>query len=162
MAKQKKQQNTKRIPPIQQIPSKKIWYHNNGRFKHQRNVPKHQMVTKTTKNWIIQTTKHDKIQIRMVWRKTFIQIDRFYPSSKRCNICGYQKNNLTLKIRAWKCPICGTHHHRDINAAKNILNEGLKTQNHTNMWKKIFFHWTHKSMGDSLTNLNTQVLTAQE
>ncbi|MEE1128612.1 MAG: RNA-guided endonuclease TnpB family protein [Methanobrevibacter sp.] len=65
--------------------------------------------------------------------KTFIQIDRFYPSSKRCNICGYQKNNLTLKIRAWKCPICGTHHHRDINAAKNILNEGLKTQNHTNM-----------------------------
>ncbi len=65
--------------------------------------------------------------------KTFIQIDRFYPSSKRCNICGYQKNNLTLKIRTWKCPICGTHHHRDINAAKNILNEGLKTQNHTNM-----------------------------
>ena len=47
---------------------KKIWYHNNGRFKHQRNVPKHQMVTKTTKNWIIQTTKHDKIQIRMVWK----------------------------------------------------------------------------------------------
>ena len=71
--------------------------------------------------------------------KTFIQIDRFYPSSKRCNICGYQKNNLTLKIRTWKCPICGTHHHRDINAAKNILNEGLKTQNHTNMWKKKYF-----------------------
>ena len=63
--------------------------------------------------------------------KTFIQIDRFYPSSQRCNICGYQKNDLTLKIRAWKCPICGTHHHRDLNAAKNILNEGLRIQNLT-------------------------------
>ena len=65
--------------------------------------------------------------------KTFIQIDRFYPSSQRCNICGYQKNDLTLKIRAWKCPICGTHHHRDLNAAKNILNEGLKIQKQINV-----------------------------
>ena len=60
--------------------------------------------------------------------KTFIQIDRFYPSSQKCNNCGYQKNDLTLKIRKWTCPQCGTHHHRDINAAKNILNEGIRIQ----------------------------------
>lgn len=60
--------------------------------------------------------------------KTFIQIDRFYPSSKKCNICGYQKNDLTLDIREWTCPICNTHHHRDINAAINILNEGIRIQ----------------------------------
>lgn len=58
--------------------------------------------------------------------KTFIQIDRFYPSTKTCNICGYQNNNITLYIREWICPSCGTKHHRDINAAKNILNEAIK------------------------------------
>jgi putative transposase len=60
--------------------------------------------------------------------KTFIQIDRFYPSTKTCHKCGYQKNNLTLDIREWTCPSCGTHHHRDINAAINILNEATKNK----------------------------------
>ena len=58
--------------------------------------------------------------------KTFIQIDRFYPSTKTCNICGYQNNNITLDIRQWTCPSCGTHHHRDTNAAINILNEAIE------------------------------------
>ena len=57
--------------------------------------------------------------------KKFVQIDRFYPSSKKCNNCGYQKDDLTLDMREWTCPECGQHHHRDINAAKNILNEGI-------------------------------------
>ena len=57
--------------------------------------------------------------------KKFVQIDRFYPSSKKCNNCGYQKDDLTLDIREWTCPECGQHHQRDINAAKNILNEGI-------------------------------------
>ena len=58
--------------------------------------------------------------------KTFIQIDRFYPSTKKCNICGHKKDNLTLDIRQWTCPHCGTQHQRDINAAINILNEGKR------------------------------------
>ena len=57
--------------------------------------------------------------------KKFIQIDRFYPSSKKCNNCGYKKDDLTLDIREWTCPECGQHHHRDINAAKNILSDGI-------------------------------------
>ena len=64
--------------------------------------------------------------------KTFIQIDRFFPSTQICSTCSYQNTEITIDIRNWVCPKCGTHHDRDVNAAKNILNEGLrilKTQN---------------------------------
>ena len=59
--------------------------------------------------------------------KTFIQIDRFYPSTKTCNKCGYKNNNININIREWTCPLCSTHHQRDINAAINILNEAIKS-----------------------------------
>ena len=53
------------------------------------------------------------------------EIDRWYPSSKTCYSCGYVNKKLTLKDREWDCHICGEHHDRDINAAKNILREGI-------------------------------------
>ena len=53
-------------------------------------------------------------------------VDRFYPSSKTCNHCGYVKRDLTLDVREWTCPECGEHHDRDVNAAVNILNEGKR------------------------------------
>ena len=56
--------------------------------------------------------------------KQVILIDRFYPSSKTCSNCGYKKRDLKLSDRFWVCPICGTKHDRDINAAVNILHEG--------------------------------------
>ena len=54
-------------------------------------------------------------------------VDRFYPSSKTCSVCGYKKQDLTLNDREWTCPNCGTKHDRDINAAMNILLEGRRT-----------------------------------
>lgn len=57
--------------------------------------------------------------------KTLIGIDKWYPSSKRCNACGYTLQRLSLNTRAWDCPGCGLTHDRDVNAAKNILTAGL-------------------------------------
>jgi putative transposase len=51
-----------------------------------------------------------------------IVADRFYPSSKTCSCCGYKNDELTMSIREWTCPNCGTNHDRDINAAINLRN----------------------------------------
>jgi IS605 OrfB family transposase len=53
--------------------------------------------------------------------RTLVKIDRWSPSSKRCGNCGNIVEKLPLNIREWDCPKCGTHHDRDVNAAKNIL-----------------------------------------
>jgi putative transposase len=58
--------------------------------------------------------------------KEIIKIDRFFPSSKTCNCCGYINQNLDLSIREWTCPSCNTKLDRDLNASINILNEGYK------------------------------------
>ena len=57
--------------------------------------------------------------------RTLIKIDRWFPSSKRCGNCCHIVAKMPLNIREWDCPNCGTHHDRDINAAKNILAAGL-------------------------------------
>ncbi|SFD77348.1 putative transposase [Actinopolyspora alba] len=56
--------------------------------------------------------------------KTLVVVDRWYPSSKTCSACGHLLSNLKLSVRAWSCPDCGTRHHRDHNAAKNIRAAG--------------------------------------
>jgi putative transposase len=58
--------------------------------------------------------------------KAFIKIGRFFPSSKVCSECGFQNGKMPLIVRSWTCPSCSTHHDRDINAAKNIRDEGLR------------------------------------
>ena len=61
--------------------------------------------------------------------REMFKIDRFYPSSKTCSECGNKNNNLTLNDREWVCPSCGCVLDRDINAAKNILREGIELLN---------------------------------
>ena len=58
--------------------------------------------------------------------KKIVKIDRFFPSSKTCNCCGYINQNLKLDMREWTCPSCNTKLDRDLNASINILNEGYK------------------------------------
>ena len=68
------------------------------------------------------------IQYKCHWyEKKFVQVDRFYASSKICSCCGtYHKDIVnSLSVREWTCPDCGVHHDRDVNAAKNILIQAL-------------------------------------
>ena len=66
------------------------------------------------------------LQYKCDWYgKELVKINRFYPSSKTCNCCGWINQGLKLSDRKWTCK-CGETHDRDINASKNILKEGLK------------------------------------
>jgi putative transposase len=56
--------------------------------------------------------------------KTVVKIDRWYPSSKTCSVCGHVVEKLPLSIREWDCLECNSHHDRDENAAINILAVG--------------------------------------
>lgn len=59
--------------------------------------------------------------------KTVQEVDTFFPSSQLCHCCGYKNaGTKKLSVRRWKCPQCGAEHDRDVNAAINILNEGLR------------------------------------
>lgn len=58
--------------------------------------------------------------------KAFVRVDRFFPSTKACSVCGAIGDQLSLDIRQWTCQHCGARHDRDINAAINIRDEGLR------------------------------------
>lgn len=72
-----------------------------------------------------------QLEYKAAWSgRQLIGIDRWYPSSKRCNGCGHTVTKLPLNIRTWVCPECKTTHDRDINAARNILAAGLAVSAH--------------------------------
>ena len=72
-----------------------------------------------------------QLEYKCAWQhKALVRIDKFYPSSQLCHDCGFQNSEVkNLAVRSWICPFCGIMHDRDINAARNILKEGLRVLN---------------------------------
>ena len=70
-----------------------------------------------------------KLQYKADWYgREIVKVDTWFPSSQICTECGHKDGKKSLDIREWTCPICHTHHDRDINASINILIEGLRIQ----------------------------------
>lgn len=69
-----------------------------------------------------------QLQYKCAWQhKCLVEIGAFHPSSQLCSGCGYRNpKTRDLSLREWVCPQCGAHHDRDVNAARNILTEGLR------------------------------------
>lgn len=68
-----------------------------------------------------------QLEYKCLWYdKQFIKIDAYFASSQICSNCGFKNSDIkNLEVREWTCPECNKHHDRDINAATNILNQGL-------------------------------------
>ena len=68
-----------------------------------------------------------QLEYKALWYgRTFVRVGRWFPSTKRCSACGFVVEKLPLSVRKWTCPECGTEHDRDVNAANNIRQEGLR------------------------------------
>ena len=97
----------------------------------------------------------EKIRYKAQWHnKKFIQVDRWFASSKICHHCGYYNKDLEYE-KEWTCPQCKKHHNRDINASKNILNEGIRILQQKTI--KNLRDW-----GDSTVYLGALASTARE
>ena len=85
--------------------------------------------TKHAKSWLDAAFGEllRQVEYKALWHsKHFVQVDRFFPSTKLCSECGYKNDDLSRADRELTCPGCRTHHLRDANAAKNVRVEGLR------------------------------------
>jgi len=77
-----------------------------------------------------------QISYKSTWYgKEIRKVGRFEPTSKTCNVCGFYYKDMTLEVREWECPCCGTKHDRDGNAAKNILKQSAGVEAELQTWR---------------------------
>ena len=87
---------------------------------------KNHCLSKSIQNLSINETFR-QLKYKCEWYgRNLIVIDRWFPSSKLCSVCGHKYKELSLNEREWTCSECGTNHNRDFNAATNIMKEGLR------------------------------------
>lgn len=65
-----------------------------------------------------------------MYGKQIYRVDRFFPSSKACSVCGCIQEKMPLNVREWTCPECRAHHDRDINSAINLLRQAMSEVTH--------------------------------
>ena len=96
------------------------------------------------------------------YSRNIINIDRFYPSSKTCSDCGYINNELKLSDREWICTDCGVIHDRDLNAAINMEQEGLKIYKELKIpircGKLTPLESSHKTLNELGKTINYQIV----
>jgi putative transposase len=68
-----------------------------------------------------------QLEYKAFWYgRTFGRAGRWFPSTKLCSVCGFGREELPLSMRTWTCPECGVEHDRDVKAAVNLRQEGLR------------------------------------
>lgn len=96
------------------------------------------------------------LKYKAAWNnRQIIEVGRFFPSSKLCHCCGHKMDYMGLEVREWTCPNCGETHDRDINAAINILNEGLRILDLVGLEQSDVKLLENPTMDDSLLDIKS-------
>lgn len=93
-----------------------------------------------------------------MYGKQIYRVDRFFPSSKTCSVCGCIQDKMPLHIREWTCPECGAHHDRDINAATNLLRQAMSEVTHGERLALVISDISDVTKPDSLNRESYKII----